>query len=113
MEPNAAQGFSMIVEDIGVLEYLIERDQNPSANMANITNTWQKMRKPRVDRIKAYAKENTRSFLGEPLPHRRRQETAGSTPKSLKNVTPKMSAKFTTSAFVKWALDYDAVAEVS
>ncbi|KAK4505093.1 hypothetical protein PRZ48_003056 [Zasmidium cellare] len=111
MEPNAAQGFSMIVEDIGVLEYLIERDPNPSANLPTITDTWQKIRKPRVERIKAYAKENTRAFLGEPMAHRHRQETAGNTKKSLKNVTPKMDARFTTSAFVKWALDYDAVAE--
>ncbi|KAF2158536.1 hypothetical protein M409DRAFT_30973 [Zasmidium cellare ATCC 36951] len=111
MEPNAAQGFSMIVEDIGVLDYLIQHDQNAAANLATITNTWQKIRKPRVERIKAYAKENTKAFLGEPMPHRHRQETAGSTVKSLKNVIPKMDAKFTTSAFVKWALDYDAVAE--
>lgn len=112
MEPNAAQGFSMIVEDIGVLEYLIEQDRNASANIPTITDTWQKIRKPRVERIKAYAKENTRAFIGEQMAIGRRQETASSSTKSLKNVEPRMNARFTSSHFVKWALDYDAVAEV-
>lgn len=106
----------MIVEDIGVLDYLIEQEPNASANIPSITDTWQKIRKPRVERIKAYAKENTRAFLGEPLAHRPRREsagTAGSSVKSLKNVRPDMNARFTSSAFVKWALDFDAVAEVS
>jgi salicylate hydroxylase len=102
----------MIIEDIGVLDYLIEQDLDASTNVANITKTWQKIRKPRVDRIKAYAKENTRAFLGEPMAHRQRQETPGSSVKSLKNVTPRIDARFTSSSFVKWSLDYEVAAEV-
>ena len=53
MLPNAAHGFSQIVEDIAVLEYLIEK--RPLANMPDITHTWQAIRIPRVNKIKAFA----------------------------------------------------------
>ncbi|EME48277.1 hypothetical protein DOTSEDRAFT_42508 [Dothistroma septosporum NZE10] len=105
MEPNAAQGFSMIIEDIGVLDFLLQRDRDPNTNMPAITATWQQIRKPRCERIKAYAKENTAVFLNQPLTHRQRQESTQSSVKSLKDVMPDMDARFTSSRFIDWALD--------
>ncbi|PIA99626.1 hypothetical protein CB0940_02316 [Cercospora beticola] len=119
MEPHAAQGYSMIVEDIGVLQYLISRKPNPSQSLPEILETWERLRKPRAERIKAYAKHNGASFLGStPFPSIRpaRSTTASNKKdalpaKSLKDVRPDMNAKFESAAFLKWALDYDAVAE--
>lgn len=114
MHPNAAQGFSMIIEDIGVLEYLLQTSSNATAKMPSIAETWQNVRKPRVERIKAYARENSDAFVGKPLKHRHREDNiVTKSVKSLKNVQPKMDAKFTTAAFVKWTMDYDVGEEVS
>ncbi|KAL9114346.1 MAG: hypothetical protein Q9227_001768 [Pyrenula ochraceoflavens] len=113
MHPNAAQGFSQIVEDIGVLDYLISTEDDASMRMSAITDTWQAVRKPRVERIKEYAKWNTNLFLGEPLLFENKgQDRQTNDLKSLKQIQPVMNAKFNTSKFVKWTLDYDAVGEV-
>lgn len=119
-EPHAAQGYSMIVEDIGVLQYLISRNANPKKSLPEILETWERLRKPRAERIKAYAKHNGASFLSSiPFPTIRPARSAPASKgrdalpaKSLKDVRPDMNAKFESAAFLKWALDYDAVAEV-
>ncbi|EMD00406.1 hypothetical protein BAUCODRAFT_163477 [Baudoinia panamericana UAMH 10762] len=117
MHPNAAQGFSQIIEDIGVLDYLITRaGPNATREMQSITRTWQNIRKPRVERIKEYAKFNTNLFVNAPAPSA--AETGESVSsgevkanvRSLKDVQPRMEAHFQSAAFVKWALDYDAIA---
>ncbi|KAF2216136.1 hypothetical protein CERZMDRAFT_33387 [Cercospora zeae-maydis SCOH1-5] len=121
MEPNAAQGYAMIVEDIGVLQYLISRNTTPARRLPGILETWERLRKPRAERIKAYAKHNGASFLSSTpppsiRPTRSKPATIKGHPfpaKSLKDVRPDMNAKFDSAAFLKWALDYDAVGEVS
>ena len=113
MHPNAGQGFSTIIEDIGVLDYLITIASDTIDKVPTITATWQEIRKPRVERIKDYAKENTAVYFGEPIPDRHRHQGDGSGVRSLKNIKPNMNAKFTSPSFVKWCYDYDAVAEVS
>ena len=113
-ETDTEQGFSQIVEDIGVLEYLI--DNNRSDGMTTITNQWQSIRIPRVERIKDFAAWNTRVFLGEeatnPLVGKPggEKQSAGQM-KSLKTLKADSSAPFHTAAFLKWAQAYDAVAE--
>ncbi|KAF0330654.1 salicylate hydroxylase [Colletotrichum asianum] len=52
MQPSAAQGFSLIVEDIGVLEHLISQASDPSANVKTITSFWQDIRKARCPFLK-------------------------------------------------------------
>ena len=118
MLPNAAQGFSQIVEDIGALEYLLKVKGD---NIAEATRLWQEVRKPRVERIKAFASWNTRVFLGEEemkgvnagkeKGEGKRKKTEMDTVKSLKGTMPDMHAAFHTSAFLKWAHDYDVVGE--
>ena len=106
----------MIIEDIGVLEYLISRDPEAVLHVPAITALWQKLRKPRVERIKAYAKQNTTAFLNSsPLQDSKstQQHKRDVQPRSMRHVTPDMNAKFDSRAFVKWTLDYDAVGEVS
>ena len=120
MLPNAAHGFSQIVEDIAVLEYLIKR--HPVGAVPDITRTWQAIRIPRVNRIKAFAAWNSRAFLGEgptnPLVAKASAPEAPAATKqapgqmkSLKTLKADASAPFHTSAFLKWAQDYDAVGE--
>lgn len=110
MQPNAAHGFSQIVEDIGVLEYLISQDDSAVANMANITSDWESIRRPRVERIKAWAKANSEAFIGQPPTGTKHADKWQI--KSLKHTKPDMHANMNSSAFLKWAQDYDAIHEV-
>ncbi|KAI8239073.1 FAD-dependent monooxygenase OpS4 [Colletotrichum sp. SAR 10_96] len=84
MQPSAAQGFSLIVEDIGVLEHLISQASDPSANVKTITSFWQEIRKARSGEWQV---------------------------KSLKNTKPDMNAEFSSGPFLKWAQGTDAIAE--
>ncbi|KAF2168202.1 hypothetical protein M409DRAFT_21647 [Zasmidium cellare ATCC 36951] len=113
MEPNAAHGFSSTVEDVGVLEYLVNRfeGQEAAANVPAITREWERIRKPRVERIKAWANENTAVFLGEPPKDRVLRESGEGRRISLKAVKPRMDGHFDSREFLKWTLDYDAVEE--
>lgn len=111
MHPNAAHGYSQIVEDIGVLEYLIVQDNDAAANMASITSDWENIRMPRVARIKKWAKANSETFIGQPPTGTKSADKWHI--KSLKNTKPDMNANMNSSAFLKWAMDYDAVDEVS
>ena len=72
---------------------------------------WEKVRIPRVDRIKAYAKWNTAMFTGEPVAPK--SGNGQNVVKSLKTVKPNMHSSFHSSAFLKWALDYDAIGEAA
>ena len=113
MYPNAAQGFSLIIEDIAALEYLLEL-RKPIAFVASI---WEQVRKPRVDRVKRYAFDNTQLFLGAvPRPANvkdgSRVKSSNSTVKSLKHVVGDPSAPFNTASFYKWCYDHDAVKAV-
>ncbi|KAJ5982078.1 hypothetical protein N7451_012178 [Penicillium sp. IBT 35674x] len=111
MEPNAAQGLSQIIEDIGVLQTLIL--SSPYLDISMISRSWENIRKPRVERIKSYAAWNTQMFIGN-------KDRAASQPKyldadwdSIKDIEPNSAADFTSPAFFKWVHDYDAVEQVS
>lgn len=92
-----------------MLELLLNSEPSLEA-IPQITDRWQRIRMPRVERIKAYAAWNHRMHMGEPLAPREGTEQRNM--KSLKDVKPDMNANFHSSAFVKWAHDFDAVAEV-
>lgn len=103
------------MEDIAVLDYLISAKR--STGIPSITNLWQAIRIPRVDKIKDFAAWNTRVFLGEE-PHNPSMNKApgdamqsSASTRSLKTVNPNASAPFHTAAFLKWVHNYDAVAE--
>ncbi|KAJ5186484.1 hypothetical protein N7449_011248 [Penicillium cf. viridicatum] len=107
MQPNAAQGLSQIIEDIGVLRTLIS--SSPHLDISLISRSWENIRKPRVERIKSYASWNTQMFLGN-------KHRAASHPKypdadwdSIKDIEPNSAADFTSPAFFKWAHEYDAI----
>ncbi|CAI6095004.1 unnamed protein product [Clonostachys chloroleuca] len=117
MHPNAAQGYSQIVEDIAVLDFLISHHSEKNkglplghAQMQSVSQAWQAIRKPRVERIKAYSRWNTDLFLGKgaPMPG---SQSAQHSLKSIKNAQPDINANFQSSRFLKWALDHDAVDE--
>lgn len=111
MHPSAAQGFSMIIEDIAVLEFLLSSLKGRNQlDIPQISDMWQAIRKARVERIKAYAVFNTEIFsTGNLVPSKNIKK---SVPLSLKSMTPDMHAHFNAPQFTKWSLDYDALAEV-
>lgn len=111
MHPTAAQGYSLIVEDVGVLDYLASKTSNPEANMKEISEDWQNLRKTRCERIKAWAKYNTDIFARPPP----QMKASGSGPwqyRSLKDTKPDMNARFGSASFLKWAQGIDAIEEV-
>ncbi|EQB56454.1 FAD binding domain-containing protein [Colletotrichum gloeosporioides Cg-14] len=110
MQPSAAQGFSLIVEDIGVLEYLLSQASDPSANVKTIASFWQEIRKARCERIKAWASHNTKLFTSR---SKKLNPRFGEWQvKSLKSTKPDMNAEFSSGPFLKWAQGTDAIAEV-
>lgn len=116
MHPSAALGYTTIIEDVAVLDFLIslqgELAGSDSGNrILRVSTHWQNICKPRAEKIKAYSRSNTDMFCGRqaiPLDNLERRNV-----KSLKGIDPDMNAKFTTGRFTKWSLDYDAVAAVS
>ena len=101
-----------------MLEYLLSthlRDDLP-----RLTKTWQIIRKPRVERIKDFARWNADAFKGESTPLDQGKLDRRKSPddqdvgqvRSLKTVKPDASAKFSSATFLKWVLDHDAVNEV-
>lgn len=114
MHPSAALGYTTIVEDVAVLDFLLQSprlaDVELRRRVPKVSEDWQNICKPRAERIKAYSRANTGMFTGrfaEPMDNLEQRNE-----KSLKGIVPDMHAKFTTSRFTKWSLDYDAVAQV-
>ncbi len=115
MHPNAAQGFSSTVEDIGVLDFLLSQAATrPDFSISKVASDWEAIRKPRVERIKAYARWNTELFLG--IGNSRESSSRAADKqrtKDLEKVVPNKDAEFHSSAFLKWTLDFDAIGDVS
>lgn len=109
MHPNAAQGYSQIVEDIGVLDTCIQELLPKGVPIPAITATWEKIRKPRVERIKEFAKWNTNIFSN---PTAALVKTQHKGVVSLKDVQPDMNAPFFKSPFLKWVIGHDAIQAV-
>ncbi|EME42798.1 hypothetical protein DOTSEDRAFT_80417 [Dothistroma septosporum NZE10] len=115
MYPDAAMGFSSIVEDIATLSYLLKEHQNKG--IPTLTKIWQEVRIPRVNKLKAWANFNNKLYtkgLTPAKPEIKKQEAAhaevaSNEPESLK---PDSNADFRSPAFVMWAYGYDAVGEV-
>ncbi|KAL3492455.1 hypothetical protein BJX62DRAFT_236274 [Aspergillus germanicus] len=110
MHPNAGQGYSQIVEDIAVLTFLIHDDEMKQKPLPEITNIWQNIRKPRVERISSFSNWKTQWFSGE-LAAFTQAGVWGEDARSLKDIFPDMDAPFESAAFLKWVLDFDAPAE--
>ncbi|KAJ6441384.1 putative transporter C11D3.18C [Purpureocillium lavendulum] len=113
MHPNAAHGFAQTVEDIAVLDALTMRS-NPgdaAAEIPRIAEQWEAARKPRVERIKAFARTNTRVFLGEVEP-----QSSGTADEALGLtdvvVAQDMHAPFFSPAFTAWCEDLDVLKEL-
>lgn len=115
MHPSAALGYTTIIEDVAVLDFLISSqgltEDDLVQKIPHIARDWQGICKPRAERIKAYSRANTDMFSGQPATPLDNLEQRNV--KSLKGVEADMNARFTTSRFTKWSLDYDAIAAVS
>jgi len=111
MYPSAAQGYSLIVEDIGVLDYLLSKTPNPDDNMRVVSEDWQNLRKTRCERIKAWANYNIDIF-SRPPPEVKTSDSGTWQYRSLKDTKPDINARFGSAAFLKWAQGTDAIEEV-
>ena len=121
MYPDAAQGFSQIVEDIAALHVLLTSDKVDNESIASATSAWQELRKPRVERIKSFARSNHDLYaqggaqfpkqpdLSDESSVKGRHDPASS--KTGSCVRPDMWAAFNTPAFNKWVHGYDVQAE--
>lgn len=110
MIPNAAQGFSQTVEDIGVLDCLL--NDLPDTSVPEIMRLWESIRMPRVNRIKEFARWNTEAFAGMDTSAMWKGAKDRETIQvSLKDVKPDGRAALHSRAFLKWVMDYDAVGE--
>ncbi|KAG6354959.1 hypothetical protein INS49_004040 [Diaporthe citri] len=111
MYPSAAQGYSLVVEDIGVLDYLASKTQNPEANLKGISEDWQNLRKTRCERIKAWSKYNIEIF-SRPPPQMKTSDSGSWQYRSLKNTKGDMNARLGSASFLKWAQGIDAIEAV-
>lgn len=111
MYPSAAQGYSLIVEDIGVLDYLASKTPDPEDNLKQISEEWQNLRKTRCERIKAWSKDNIEIF-SRPPPQVKTSDSGSWQYRSLKDTKPDMNARFGSASFLKWAQGIDAIEEV-
>lgn len=110
MHPNAAQGFSTIIEDIGVLELLLSNfSVSPEVSVPQIVKVWQAICKPRAERVKEFSRWNTDHLSG------RTERTIGRANKDSvvdHKIVPDRNAHFSSLEFWKWNADYDAISEV-
>ncbi|KAL7935364.1 hypothetical protein V8C35DRAFT_299268 [Trichoderma chlorosporum] len=105
MHPNAAQGYSTIIEDIGVLQFLLSTVS--TATLPQIVNIWQAICKPRAERVKEFSKWNTKHLAGK-TEHAIGVSHADSV---LEKIVPDKNAEFSSLEFWKWNAYYDAVGE--
>ncbi|UKZ79634.1 hypothetical protein TrVFT333_007394 [Trichoderma virens FT-333] len=105
MHPNAAQGYSAIIEDIGVLQFLFSAVS--SASVPQIVNAWQAICKPRGERVKAFSRWNTKHLSGR-TEHAIGVSHADSV---LEKIVPDKNAEFSSLEFWKWNVEYDAIGE--
>ncbi|PTB67008.1 FAD/NAD(P)-binding domain-containing protein [Trichoderma citrinoviride] len=105
MHPNAAQGYSTIIEDIGVLQFLFS--SLPGSTVPEIVSVWQAICKPRAERVKEFSRWNTKHLSGK-TEHAIGVSHADSL---LDSVVPDRNADFSSLEFWKWNVEYDAVGE--
>ena len=46
---SAVQGYLLIVEDVGILDYILLKTLNPDINIKTIIENWQNLRKIRCE----------------------------------------------------------------
>ena len=102
------QGFSTIIEDIGVLDLLLKDERVKSVPKA--ISAWQDVRKPRIELIKRYAHTNHYSYANGAANFPK--SSNGAAPVDEKTVVADKGAPFNTPQFNKWVYDYDGAAEV-
>ena len=105
---DSAQGFSTIIEDIGVLNLLL-KDKRVK-NIPEAMSAWQDIRKLRVEHIKRYAHTNHCSYANGAANFPK--SSNGAAPVDEKTIVADKEAPFNTPPFNKWVYDYDGAAEV-
>lgn len=112
MLPDAAQGFSTIVEDVGVLSHLLSH--HFGRGVPAVMDIWQKVRMPRVNKIKAWARFNSALFTQgmSGSSETGGEETMPEERPSLEQVEMDMDAGYLSPAFLKWAFWFHPVADV-
>ncbi|KAI0470980.1 hypothetical protein GGR56DRAFT_678260 [Xylariaceae sp. FL0804] len=126
MQPNAAHGYTQTVEDIGVLAHLVSAHEDAAAAVPEILTDWQRICKPRAERIKAWAHFNGAMFASLPPPPAATPTPSSPSPepgregveeaiewqtRSLRHTRPDAGAHFNSAAFLKWTQAWDAVEE--
>lgn len=105
MLPNVTQGYSQIVEDIAVLDWLLKT--YPQVRVPALTSVWHRIRQPRVQKIMSFARYTFQMAVGDEVPEK--NDTNANYDTSMKNTVPNPDAPYHSPEFMKWALDYDCV----
>lgn len=108
MHPSAGQGFSQIVEDVEVLAELLQRTGDVPGEVVEITKRWERIRRPRVDKIQEYSRWTT-AQISQRVSSRRAQTVK---PKVKDDGRRDAGDEFRDAAFLQWSLDYDVKKEV-
>jgi salicylate hydroxylase len=110
MVPFAGQGAAQCIEDAAVLSELLSKT-SLLKDIPNLTKKYEELRKPRVERVRAYARVNGVNYtLPDGDEQKRRDEI-------LKTSASKVVGKggkvpFGDMKFAKWLDDYDAIKDV-
>jgi salicylate hydroxylase len=110
MVPFAGQGAAQCIEDAAVLSELLSRASSIE-EIPRLTKKYEELRKPRVERVQAYARANGVNYtLPDGVEQKRRDEV-------LKTSTRKVvekggQAPFGDVEFSKWLDNYDAIKDV-
>ncbi|RFU74126.1 hypothetical protein TARUN_8126 [Trichoderma arundinaceum] len=108
MHPNAAQGFSTAIEEIGTLHYLLSQLAGSSeATVPQIVKVWESICKPRAERVKEFSRWNTKHLSGKT----ERAIGVSNADSVLEKIVPNRDAEFSSLEFWKWNVEYDAIGE--
>lgn len=109
------KGFSQTIEDIEVFTLLLEKEND----LKYVSEIWEKVRLPRVARIKEFARVNHQNYQlgGAQMVKQNAKKVASNTNKAAEDqeaaVVPDRNAEFNSPAFNAWVYAYDAEEEIA
>lgn len=108
MVPFAGQGAAQCIEDAAVLSELLSQTTLSSIEqIPRLTKMYEQLRRPRVERVRAYARANGENYtLPDGEEQRRRDEILRTSARKVEK------APFGDAELAKWLDNYDAIQEV-
>ena len=110
MVPFAGQGAAQCIEDAAVLSELFPQTST-TEDIPKLTKLYEEIRRPRVERVRAYARANGENYtLPDGADQKRRDEILKTSARTV--VEKGGKAPFGDAEFAKWLDNYDAIKDV-